>query len=397
MARKFWTDLETEEAIIAANRRAEAERLAAERLAAERQKRMSRRFSARLTKQTTGRWFCSACRCWHGKGLCPNKADRAIDYVERMLAHAFGQRESYKESVLVDLAIKINGWVRNYKWGAEVRERYLMHPDLGSYIGKPREAPVEYEGLLSPDRAKLVCNYLPLVDSLARQYAGFDALADDLEALGLERLVELARRYDAARGVTLGAFAKPHLRGAMRDRVRARISHEISVDPAKLDQLMADKSRKLPPKSKDDLPPSGSYSDKFFERGGRLDKLFSRATRAHRSFACDPDIANSDLPGAAHRRHEELADLTARFFAGGGAIRTSRRGPSLTDDLKRAIARLNPRQQVVYRGRVLTDPPVPRDELARQLGIADSTQISRILRQAERKVAKLVRPKVSLS
>jgi DNA-directed RNA polymerase specialized sigma subunit len=96
------------------------------------------------------------------------------------------------------------------------------------------------------------------------------------------------------------------------------------------------------------------------------------------------------LPANARK---SISTLTARYLESGGNIKC--RTPTLTEDLQRAIAKLNARQQAVYRGRVLTDPPVTRDRLARQLGIRDSTQISRIQRQAERKIAKILKRKVS--
>ena len=117
----------------------------------------------------------------------------------------------------------------------------------------------------------------------------------------------------------------------------------------------------------------------------RLDGLFT-----HDSAAAKGDL---QLRGEANQRREELSNLTARYLAGGGAIK--RRTPALTEDLKGAIARLNRRQELVYRSRVLTDPPVPRGKIARELGIKDSTQISRILRQAEEKIAKMLKAKVS--
>ena len=107
----------------------------------------------------------------------------------------------------------------------------------------------------------------------------------------------------------------------------------------------------------------------------------------------DEQFAHDSAGGAAERRREELSNLTDRFFASGGIVK--RRTPALTEDLQRALERLNPRQRTVYRARRLTDPPVPREKVARQLGIRDSTQISRIQRQAEQKIAKMLNAKVS--
>ena len=359
--------------------------------AAERQKRMARRLSANLTK---GRWFCEACNCWHekptrGRPACPNEVERefkdAIKLIEYRLAYTFGQPSHVADMILRDTALDLECG----RWGAAVRDRYRNHPQLGEYttraveylvaVAAKRKAP-PHGVSLSEVQAKLVRDHLPLVRSLAWQFAPSNALLrEDLETHGVEKLTGLVRRYDVARGATFGAFAKPWLLGAMRERFGERV-REIGVDdPEKIDAAIAVRTRKLPPKPKEDRPMQRSRTDE------RLDGLFT-----HDSAAAKGDL---QLRGEANQRREELSNLTARYLAGGGAI--SRRTPALTEDLKGAIARLNPRQQMVYRSRVLTDPPVPRDKIARQLRIRDSTQISRIQRQAERKIAKMLKAKVS--
>jgi hypothetical protein len=59
--------------------------------------------------------------------------------------------------------------------------------------------------------------------------------------------------------------------------------------------------------------------------------------------------------------------------------------------MEAALERLNPRQREVYRGRVLSDPPVPRSVLAAKLGIRDERQIPRIEKQARHRMAKLLK------
>jgi len=341
---------------------------------AERQKRMARRLSASLTK---GQWFCEACDCWHekptrGRPACPNEHKRenedAINSVERRLAYAFGQRGQVADRELFDLALDLECG----RWGSAVRDRYRNHPQLSEYTTRAAEHFVALAAngkapphgvSLSEAQTKLVSDHLPLVTSLAWQFAPSNALLrEDLETHGVERLTGLVRLYDAARG-------------AMRERFGERV-REIGVDdPEKIDAAMAVRTRKLPAKPKEDRPMQRSRTDELF---------------THDSAAAKGDL---QLRGEANRRREELSNLTARYLAGGGAIK--RRTPVLTEDLKGAIARLNRRQELVYRSRVLTDPPVPRGKIARELGIKDSTQISRILRQAEEKIAKMLKAKVS--
>ncbi|MET0593235.1 MAG: sigma-70 family RNA polymerase sigma factor [Polyangiaceae bacterium] len=66
-------------------------------------------------------------------------------------------------------------------------------------------------------------SHMDLVDLIARQVArelGRSAELDDLRAMGHQGLLEAARRFDEARGVTFRRFANYRVRGAMIDGVR---------------------------------------------------------------------------------------------------------------------------------------------------------------------------------
>ena len=66
-------------------------------------------------------------------------------------------------------------------------------------------------------------SHMDLVDLIARQLArelGRSAELDDLRAMGHQGLLEAARRFDEARGVTFRRFANYRVRGAMLDGVR---------------------------------------------------------------------------------------------------------------------------------------------------------------------------------
>jgi hypothetical protein len=75
-----------------------------------------------------------------------------------------------------------------------------------------------------------------------------------------------------------------------------------------------------------------------------------------------------------------------------GRIRRRRHPPKslptgIAADIEQAVEEaLNYKQRIVYRGRVLSEPQVPVANLAKQLRIADVSQISRILKQAQAKV-----------
>jgi len=63
----------------------------------------------------------------------------------------------------------------------------------------------------------------------------------------------------------------------------------------------------------------------------------------------------------------------------------------MSETIKAALERLNPRQREVYEGRVLSEPQVTRSELARRRGIKDDRQIPRIENQARVKIARFLK------
>jgi RNA polymerase sigma-B factor len=71
-------------------------------------------------------------------------------------------------------------------------------------------------------RDQLIESHLPLVRSVARRYAGADEPLEDLVQVGAIGLIKAVDRYDAARGVALGAYATPSIAGEIRHHLRDR-------------------------------------------------------------------------------------------------------------------------------------------------------------------------------
>lgn len=75
-------------------------------------------------------------------------------------------------------------------------------------------------------RDNLIITHLHLVRQVARKVRrspqGMGARLEDLEADGKQGLVEAATRFDPTRGTRFSAFAKPRIRGAMIDGIRAQ-------------------------------------------------------------------------------------------------------------------------------------------------------------------------------
>lgn len=66
----------------------------------------------------------------------------------------------------------------------------------------------------------LIRSHLPLVDSIARRYAGRGEPLEDLRQCGAVGLVLAARRWDPDRGITFGAYATPLVSGEIRRHLR---------------------------------------------------------------------------------------------------------------------------------------------------------------------------------
>src|SRR5262245_35042789 len=215
---------------------------------------------------------------------------------------------------------------------------------------------------LTNEQARHVTSHLPLVRKYAGKIAkGNQALFTELEALGLNQLEALARTYDPTKGVTFGAYAQHRLRGAMLDYVTLNRNKTLSVGGINEVGIVArEKSgRRAKATPSDDVP----------LRKVPLTKGDANQTRA---------------------RANDSSALVLKYLQDGGGVRYTRKqtkGGTIAE-IERLLPRLNKRQQAVYRGRVLTDPPLSRAELAHQLGIEDVTQISRIQKQAESKMAK---------
>jgi RNA polymerase sigma-B factor len=71
-------------------------------------------------------------------------------------------------------------------------------------------------------RHELIERHLPLVRRVARGFAGQDEPLEDLVQIGTIGLIKAVDRYDAGRGVDLGAYATPAIAGEIRHHLRDR-------------------------------------------------------------------------------------------------------------------------------------------------------------------------------
>jgi RNA polymerase sigma factor (sigma-70 family) len=286
---------------------------------------------------------------------------RAVGYIEMKIARARGQYEDIEALMLSDLAYEVGHWRSWYSWGPDVVGRYLNHERLGEHFR--RDVPLPNEGhnrKLTDEEGQLVYKHLPLVRKYAKRRSsvifdekGFwttdDPLYSDLEEIGVRALEEAVRRHDPTRGVTFGAFVRKRVGGAMDNYLqRDRVPTVGGLAEAHIGMTVPNpllRKSSAPPKRYRDS--TGGYKERSY---------ISTSVRA--------DGKPRLIPANASRFNHAI---------------------------DAALARLNHRQREVYRGRVLSDPPISRSVLAQKLGIRDDRQIPRIEKQAVKRIAKFLK------
>jgi RNA polymerase sigma factor (sigma-70 family) len=289
---------------------------------------------------------------------------RAVGRIEKFIARARGQRPNISSDILSNIAGEIVWWAECYPWGRGILAEYRHHHFLQSYVAALENPPLpDGDNVRPPPNAgEMIYEHLPLVRRLARERAsrvfdgkGFlavdDSLLSDLENVGMQVLEDAVHRFDPTRGVTFGAFVRKRLAGAMDDWLKdERIrfingAYDMALDGA---PVADDRSSSNAP------------------------KRYRTSTGGHRE---TPYISTSARPV----RRPDAVSTTRLIRKGVG------------QEIEAALERLNSRQREVYRGRVLSDPPVPRSVLAMKLGIRDERQIPRIEKQARRKMANFLK------
>lgn len=108
-----------------------------------------------------------------------------------------------------------------------------MHRALATYSSANREGD------------ELIAKYAHLLDRVARRIVartGLHSAFDDLWSAGALGLLEAAKRFDAARGVTFETFVDHRIRGAMLDELR-RMDHLPRRLRSRTDDLQKAKKR----------------------------------------------------------------------------------------------------------------------------------------------------------
>jgi Sigma-70 region 2 len=166
----------------------------------------------------------------------------ASRYIRSLLDRATGQPPGAAKMFLEEVQTIVEAGTAPPDWRRIVETEYPWLVQLLDWVGrydvegKPRKRVQSGSSALTEEQRKRVVDHLPLVRSLARERAGkinnlaggttFDhALFAELEGIGLQVLEERVKRWDQARGVTFGAFARTRVAGAM-DNYLTRVAKD---------------------------------------------------------------------------------------------------------------------------------------------------------------------------
>jgi RNA polymerase sigma-B factor len=170
-------------------------------------------------------------------------------------------------------------------------------------------------------RHELIERHLPLVRRVARRYAGRDEPLEDLVQVGTIGLIKAVDRYDAERGVELGAYATPSITGEIRHHLRDRCA------PVRVPRRLQEEGVRVSAVTLDAVADQRDTADPHADAQERLDlgsalrSLHPRERRLlHLRFA--EDLSQSQIAArtglsqvhvsrtlrlALHRLHDQLA------------------------------------------------------------------------------------------
>jgi DNA-directed RNA polymerase specialized sigma subunit len=305
--------------------------------------------------------------CWRGATGGERDADRSLKRIRYFLEAANGQTPENAKLYLREIVAIAEDGELPPGWRQMVANDYPQHVSLLDWVTRydfydePRKpAQGGRDRPPTPEEGKLVTEHLPLVRKFAVQRASKinnlaggttldHGLLAELERIGLKVLEEQVGRWEPARGVTFGAFAKLRVAGAMdnylaRERIRTVSSTASSTASSRADAREKWKSEASGTRAKGNRTSTG----------GRKIKSYAETPKPH------PPRLIPASPG------------------GFGA------------ELALAIAQLTPNQRAVYEGRVLADPPLSHGDLAARLQVS-RPRIVALEKNARQRISKLLR------
>jgi hypothetical protein len=102
--------------------------------------------------------------------------------------------------------------------------QYVIEYDVDGHDRQPPEEPLRE---LTDAEREILRSHERLIISLAKEYSrgkSFNYVRFvDLMAVGLQEMVKRIPKWEPARKITIGAYLKPFIRGAMKERIRKQV------------------------------------------------------------------------------------------------------------------------------------------------------------------------------
>jgi RNA polymerase sigma-B factor len=222
--------------------------------------------------------------------------------------------------------------------------------------------------MLAPDeprraqlREELVAGYLPIVQHIARRYAGRGEPVSDLEQVGAIGLINALERFEPQRGIDFLGYAVPTITGEMRRHFRdrtwsMRVPRRLKDLQSPIRQTVAGLSGTLGRAPR----PSEIATHLGIDRNEVIEAL--NAQQAYSSDSLDALVGGTDVA---------LGDLLGRVDA---SLETA----EYRETLRKALAELPDRERSILILRFFGD--LTQTQIADQIGISQM-HVSRLLTQ----------------
>jgi RNA polymerase sigma-32 factor len=210
---------------------------------------------------------------------------------------------------------------------------------------------------------RLVASHLRYVIKIARRYRGWGLPMSDLIQEGTLGLVQAVRRFDPERGVRLSTYAVWSIRSAIQEYV-LRSWSMVRLGTGNAQKMLALAVRRIA----DDLArgEGGPADDRITRLARQFNSTAAEVVRvARRMTGRDSSL---DQPAAAG--HAPVDRLASELPSPEHVVAQVSEQRLLGEAIKRALAMLTPREQLVIRKRYFEDAKHTFEAIGRELGVS---------------------------
>jgi RNA polymerase sigma-32 factor len=210
---------------------------------------------------------------------------------------------------------------------------------------------------------RLVASHLRYVIKIARRYRGWGLPMNDLIQEGTLGLVQAVRRFDPERGVRLSTYAVWSIRSAIQEYV-LRSWSMVRLGTGNAQKMLALAVRRIA----DDLArcEAGPADDRITRLAKQFNSTAAEVMRvARRMTGRDSSL---DQPAAAGRAPVDR--LASELLSPEHVVAQVSEQRLLGEAIKRALAMLTPREQLVIHKRYFEDAKHTFEAIGRELGVS---------------------------